>query len=88
MRIQSFRIDLALFVGATVGLFVGAAARLAYAEDATVPNENYVDARVAENCFSDDNVAALAVAGARGDLERVDHLVALGVNPNLRAKTA
>ena len=85
MRSSWYRTNLTLFGGAAVGLFLAMASRLASGEDGTATNENYLNPRIAGDCFADEKVAALAVAAARGDSERIDDLVAHGADPNARA---
>jgi ankyrin repeat protein len=77
-----------IFVAVTVGLFVATAARVTNAQHETAQTENYLNAKRAASCFADENVAALAVAAARGDLQRIDYLVAQGVNPNAQANNS
>ncbi len=87
MRTAVLRTNSMFIAGVTIGLFLAIAGRIANAEDGTATNENYLDLKVATSCFADGKVAALAVAAARGDLKRIDDLVAQGVNPNAQAKT-
>ena len=38
-------------------------------EDDTAPNENYLNPKIAADCFADEKVAALAVAAAQRRFE-------------------
>jgi uncharacterized protein len=86
MRRSAVGVHRCFCTGVLVGGLAVLAVPLIGAERASIPNEHYVSADVAKECFPDKNVAELAVSAARGDLQHIDGLLSRGANPNTRGK--